>query len=450
MVAPVVLDRAKERLRSLQAALPTAKLRDKILRAEEKLPLLGCNIQMNESQAQQAAPVTQSVVELDNRQRNYLNVANDASRLRNSGRWMLGAGDTVGPMLPVWVEGEAPLLVIARSVQVAGVARIQGVLVDWEQLQAELLALLPDLFDPGSAKIVRCEDPTIDEQPSMMATVPARLVADFNGPIPRSELPVTTILWATWSVTLLGLLVLGFTLRAALGFGERRARFASAVTHELRTPLTTFRMYSEMLADGVVKDPADQQHYLKTLQRESDRLARVVENVLAWSRLEDGRFTARRQEVKVADLVEHVIPALGQRLAEVGMTLDVQVEDAAGSASVVTDEDAVGQILFNIADNAAKYASSADDLSVRLQVASVDGSVCMTVCDGGPGVAVEHRKGIFTPFDRGAVPGSSNDVPGVGLGLPLARGLARDLGGDLSLDQPGSGGACFTLQLPVA
>jgi two-component system sensor histidine kinase KdpD len=76
--------------------------------------------------------------------------------------------------------------------------------------------------------------------------------------------------------------------------------------------------------------------------------------------------------------------------------------------------------------------------------------VRLSVCDHGPGVDAAHRQSVFVPFDRGAVPGSSNDVPGVGLGLPLARGLARDLGGDLRLaDNPG-GGACFVLELPAA
>lgn len=455
-----VLNRAQSQLRLLQAGLPIHTLREKVGGAVAQLPLLGCNVVMNAAlptppsqqdfKPQQVAQLQQSVVELDNRQRNYLNVAHDANRNGNPGALTIVDGETVGPMVPVWIDGNEASLVFARRVTIAGEARIQGVIVDWDRLQAELLALLPDLFEPGCASIVRCEGPTAEEQPSMMATVPARLVAEFRGSVLSADLPVTTILWTTWSVTLLGLLVLGFTLRTALGFGERRARFASAVTHELRTPLTTFRMYSEMLADGMVKDPKDQQHYLKTLQRESDRLARVVENVLAWSRLEEGRFTARRQRVNVNDLVEHVIPALGQRLGEVNMTLDLQIDDSARDVVVETDEEAVGQILFNIADNAAKYAAAAQDSQVHLRVTCADGCVRMTMCDGGPGIAAKHRRSIFVPFDRGAVPGSSNDVPGVGLGLPLARGLARDLQGDLRLEDNPSGGACFVLDLPVA
>jgi signal transduction histidine kinase len=281
----------------------------------------------------------------------------------------------------------------------------------------------------------------------MLASVPVRFVAGAVAEV-ASGLPLPSMLALTWGVTLLGLLVLAGTLRTAIGFGERRARFASAVTHELRTPLTTFRMYSEMLADGVVQEPAAQREYLTTLQRESDRLARVVENVLAWSRLEEGRFTSRCERHVVGPLVERLVPVLERRLGDVGLQLAVQVD--AADAVVHTDEDAVGQILFNLVDNAAKYAREATDRRVELRV-SVDGpQVRFALRDHGPGVPAALQQRVFAPFDRGAVAAGSNDVPGVGLGLALARGLARDLGGELALDAMCTDGACFVLSLPGA
>ena len=105
---------------------------------------------------------------------------------------------------------------------------------------------------------------------------------------------------------ILAISAVGFTLRSTMALGERRARFASAVTHELRTPLTTFRMYSEMLADDMVKDPAQRATYLSTLRSEADRLSRLVENVLCFARLEDGRYRGRRERVAVSDLLERV------------------------------------------------------------------------------------------------------------------------------------------------
>ena len=107
-----------------------------------------------------------------------------------------------------------------------------------------------------------------------------------------------------WGAVLLAALAAGLTLRSVIDFGARRSRFASAVTHELRTPLTTFRMYSEMLAEGMVSDPARQIEYHRTLRDESARLAGLVENVLAYAQVEEGRAARRLGTLTLAGLVE--------------------------------------------------------------------------------------------------------------------------------------------------
>jgi two-component system sensor histidine kinase KdpD len=132
------------------------------------------------------------------------------------------------------------------------------------------------------------------------------------------------------------------------------------------------------------------------------------------------------------------------------MTLQLDLEPGAADAVVVTDEDAIDQILFNLADNAAKYACGAADKAVHVAARRAGNRVQIEVLDRGPGVAAAFRQRIFAPFDRGAVPTGSNDMPGVGLGLALARGLARDLGGELVLVEVAGGGACFRLELPAA
>jgi signal transduction histidine kinase len=439
------LDRAAALLARFGEGLPVTELEQKLGGAEELLPTMGCNpISPLDPVVQQ-----QGVNEYSNRQRSIANTQMPIQTRDGNANDFLRGRDGVGPLLPVWLDRDGGQLVFVRRVRAAGSARIQGVLVDWTQLQRELTALVEDLFPAHGVLLTRCEEPAPSEQPSMLASVPARLHAPCHDEL-ASGLPLPAILGTTWGVTLLGLLVLGFTLRAAIGYGERRARFASAVTHELRTPLTTFRMYSEMLADGMVTDPAAQRDYLTTLQRESDRLARVVENVLAWSRLEEGRFTARRARHEVGPLLDRVVPVLQRRLHEAGMVLDVQVDDAARAAVVTTDDDAVGQILFNLVDNAAKYARDASDRRVELRARQADGAVELIVRDHGPGVPAALHARVFAPFDRGAVAASSNEVPGVGLGLALARGLARDLGGDLRLAAApaGDGGASFVLTLP--
>ena len=451
-----VLDRAAERLADFERQLD----RDALLRrqgiAEAQLPMMGCNVVPPEAPPQ----TQQSVLEYSNRQRSAQNAfAPPQQAADNSdGQLFVGAvppgnvlnlnagAEQVGPMTPIWLDGEVARLVFVRRVTSAGVQRLQGALVDWPRMQQELLAQVADLFAPG-AQLVRCEQPDAAQQPSMLASIPVRLLASCPTEI-GVGLPLPWMLASTWGITLLGLGLLGFTLRAAIGYGERRARFASAVTHELRTPLTTFRMYSEMLADGVVTEPAAQREYLGTLQRESDRLARVVENVLAWSRLEEGRFRSRRETHRLGALLERITPPLQRRLHEVELELVVQCDQALAELELATDEDAVGQILFNLVDNAAKYARGAADRRVELQVAVRDDRVVLTLRDHGPGVPAAMGERIFAPFDRGAVAAGDNDVPGVGLGLALARGLSRDLGGELRLETGGGGGAAFSLELP--
>ncbi|MGB3967054.1 MAG: HAMP domain-containing sensor histidine kinase, partial [Planctomycetota bacterium] len=409
------LNGAAERLAGFAAVVTRDALEQKLGAVE--LTLATCSTEMPPSSPLQAQ---QSAQEFSNRQRSFQQNANPASPENYAVPGAATASENVGPLVPVWIDHAAdPQLLFVRRVRSATAIRLQGMVVDWPRLQQELIGLVTDLFHGGSARLVRCEQPAPTEQPSMLASVPARLEAPCDDRL-ASALPMPVILGTTWGVTLLGLCVLGFTLRAALGYGERRARFASAVTHELRTPLTTFRMYSEMLADGVVTEPAARQEYLTTLQRESDRLARVVENVLAWSRLEEGRFTSRRVSLEVGPLLERLAPALQRRAAEAGMALVVDVPAQLRAARVDTDEDAVGQILFNLVDNAAKYAKGAADPRIGLAVTKTGDQLAITVQDHGPGVASAHRDRIFAPFDRGAVAAGSNDVPGVGLGLALA------------------------------
>ena len=467
-----VLARAEQRLGELRPRLQLASLTHLLGDAEALLPMVGCNAMPPDSSSQ----TQQSVVEYGNRQVSNMALQSEQWRGHVAGsgtmtptpvrsvpepseQWTFHApaegaanagSGTIGPMVPIWLDGDPLLLAIGRRVQDARGTRLQGVVLDWSVVSQQMCGLVGDLFTADCVRLLRCEVPSPAEQASMLAAVPARLVVTLSTPIAASGLPTNTILGITWSVTLLGLLVLAFTLRAAIGFGERRARFASAVTHELRTPLTTFRMYSEMLADGVVTEPKARQEYLSTLQRESDRLARVVENVLAWSRLEEGRFTSRREPHAVGALVAGIEPVLRRRLVDAGMELQVRVEPAVADMRVSTDADAVGQILFNLIDNAAKHARGAAVRRVELHVHGDDGSVCFRVRDHGPGVPAGHRRSIFAPFDRGALPNSSNEVPGVGLGLPLARGLAHDLGGDLVLGDDVAPGACFVLTLPRA
>ena len=230
---------------------------------------------------------------------------------------------------------------------------------------------------------------------------------------------------------------------------ERRAAFVSAVTHELRTPLTTFRMYAEMLAEGIVRDEETRRSYLQTLRREADRLTHLVENVLAYARLEKGGTGARIRPVRVAELLSHARDRLATRAVEANFNLRMLGAPEVLKLAVLADPLAVEQILFNLVDNACKYAGAADDRKLELKVARQKERLLFKLRDHGPGIADRERKRLFQPFRKSASD-AANSAPGVGLGLAISRRLARQMAGELSLDNHLPDGACFVLTLPIA
>jgi len=375
------------------------------------------------------------------------------SQVPNSAWTAPAPGVSVGPLVPVMLAGTATdsstLLSFVRKVRGSRKQLLQGFVVDWERLEGTLLAQVSDLFSTARLHPDAEREAADDPSGAVLTTVPAFLEVSFPGTPPLApSTPVRVTLGVSWLAALLALVAVGITLRASIAFGERRSRFASAVTHELRTPLTTFRMYSEMLAKDMVPEER-RKEYLDTLQGEARRLSGLVENVLAYARLEEGRLQVRRERVTLGELLERCVPDLERRASEADMVLRRSGEADPGALgfAVETDVDAVRQILFNLVDNACKYGRSERGGAVQLGVAVRGERIQVRVRDHGAGVPPGVIEAIFRPFDRGKRDASDRS-PGVGLGLALARGLARDLGGELTLESVRGSGASFLLELP--
>src|SRR5204863_5142335 len=153
----------------------------------------------------------------------------------------------------------------------------------------------------------------------VLASLPVRLL--LSGPseiVVPDWTPVRTSLAIAWGGVGFAALAAGVLLRGVLILSERRAAFVSAVTHELRTPLTTFRMYSEMLSEGMVPDESQRRHYLSTLKAEADRLFHLIENVLSYARLERGRRKTLRTAGTVEQLLRPIVARLSERAARDG------------------------------------------------------------------------------------------------------------------------------------
>jgi signal transduction histidine kinase len=391
--------------------------------------------------------VQRSVDEFDRR-----SSANVAQQVTLANTDTLEGEFCIGPLASVWQRGAAGLeLHFARRIQGPNGASHESYRLDWDGLAALLLAEIADLFP--SAQLLPLEDTEAEglERAMRLAAVPAQLVVP--PPRPAEDLPHGHLwtLGGAWSALLFALVMGGLALRASYAYGDKHRRFTHAVTHELRTPLTTFRMYSEMLARGMVP-PASQGEYLTTLESEATRLARLVDNVLRYARLEDVGQAVPMSEVAAGGLVERCVPELARICERSGASLEVQ-DLIEGDVRLRTDPEAVLQVLANLVENACKYGRppQTDDgaaVPVVLRATCEAGRMRLDVCDEGPGVPRGVERSIFEPFDRGGRD-SSDRAPGVGLGLALSRALASELGGSLAL-VPSARGAVFRLTLPLA
>ncbi|MEI8243955.1 MAG: HAMP domain-containing sensor histidine kinase, partial [bacterium] len=240
-----------------------------------------------------------------------------------------------------------------------------------------------------------------------------------------------------------GWLLLRDAHRSAID-ARTRTTFVANVSHELKTPLTTIRMYAELLSEGRARDESRRAHYLEVIVQESQRLTRLINNVLDFSRLEQGRKTYRPEALDLAAETHRIVEAQLGRLQAAGLAVELAGADTPCPAHA--DRDAVEQALLNLLDNAAKYGVSGKRLLVR--VATADGAAQVHVCDWGPGVPAAHRSRLFQQFHR-ADDSLTTRQPGCGLGLSISRRLLRDQGGELRYETAEGGGACFVMTVPA-
>lgn len=383
----------------------------------------------------------------------------------------------VKPMKALWLDDH---LVLARESRVEGRHFVQGCVLNWPEIQTWLAGEARDLLP--DAKLVPVREPQSVRSQGMLASIPIRLQTGERPAVALPWLtPTRTALGISWLCFILSGTAVALLLRAALQLSERRGAFVSAVTHELRTPLTTFRLYTEMLNGGMV-DEEGSREYLDTLHREAERLGHLVENVLSYARLENHRKRPICEDFDLDAVLARMRDTLNRRAAEAEMTLEftpvaapVQCEEGAriqtsreseflrtqlrgketepDSASpeplrVRADAAAVERIVFNLVDNACKYARSAEDKRIHV-ACKPNGSIAeVRVIDHGPGVPADVAQRMFHPFEKSDRE-AANTAPGVGLGLSLSRRLARSMGGDLTLDRGETNGACFVLSLPL-
>ena len=363
---------------------------------------------------------------------------------------------------PAMMDGRLHLF---AWVQPGGVGDIRGVEVDLAALVARLGGALPAEPVSGEGYALRDEQGRVLHQAGAVQ----------RGSDPVLRIPFATALLPGWDVTAyllpapglaasgdgffwVGTMLVAIFVAAILAGGSlllwqarrsedeatQKTSFVANVSHEFKTPLTTIRLYSELLEQGRVRDTAQGTEYLRTIGRETQRLARLVNNALDFSRLEQGRKKYARESIDLTAELGRLLDTHAPRVADAGLVLTRALPTSA--LQVETDRDAVEQIVLNLIDNACKYAAAGGELTVSLAPRGAKGAE-IRVADRGPGVPPDHRERIFEKFHR-VDDALTAEKTGAGLGLSIARQLARGLGGELRYAARAGAGAEFVLELP--
>jgi len=236
-------------------------------------------------------------------------------------------------------------------------------------------------------------------------------------------------------------------LQRELLLSRQKTDFVSNVSHELKTPLTSIRMFAELLADGRVQDPEKQRSYLSIITAESARLTRLINNVLDFAHMERGEKKYQMRSVDLVDMVKNAAESLRTQLETAQFKLKVELPEQPLIAK--GDADALAQVMVNLLSNAEKYSGESKEITVTLKRAHQPFAHAeIQVLDRGTGVPKGCEEKIFEQFYR-AHDSLSSGIQGSGLGLTLARQIARAHCGELSYAPREGGGSCFTLKLPV-
>jgi len=244
-------------------------------------------------------------------------------------------------------------------------------------------------------------------------------------------------------VAALATLVAGILLRQ-VRLTRLKNDFVATVSHELKTPLASMRVLVDTLLEGRIRDGQQADEYLRLIARENERLSRLIDNFLSFSRMERNKRTFDFENVAPEDIVGAAVEAVRERFESGGCALETEV--APDLPEVVADRDAMTTVLLNLMDNAYKYSPESKQVTVRVY-AEAD-RVCFAVADKGIGLSRRESRKILERFyqvDRSL----SRNTGGCGLGLSIVKFIVDAHQGSIDIQsQPGKG-STFVVGIPV-
>jgi Na+/proline symporter/nitrogen-specific signal transduction histidine kinase len=221
--------------------------------------------------------------------------------------------------------------------------------------------------------------------------------------------------------------------------------FLSTVTHELRTPLTSIRSFSEILHDSPDLDLAERQHFLTIIIRESERLTRLINQVLDLTKIETGRMKWQMTQVDLGEVINQSVTSLRGLFEERAIQVDVNLPDEV--PPIRADRDQLIQLVINLLSNAQKFCPAGTG-RVAVDLKAENATAIVSVADNGPGIPYSEQEKIFEKFHQVRA-GRTGNPMGSGLGLAICRGIVEHLGGKIWVESDPGRGATFFFTLPV-
>jgi signal transduction histidine kinase len=240
-------------------------------------------------------------------------------------------------------------------------------------------------------------------------------------------------------------LVVGRTLKREVEVARLKSQFVAAVSHEFRSPLTGISQLSELLVGGKVTSDTRRQQYYELIHSESRRLSRLVEQVLDFARMDEGRKEYRCERVETSGWVRAVADDFQRTPAAQGKTIAVSVPE--GLPPLMVDAQAMAGAIHNLLDNAVKYSPGGDTVWLDVSATAGGASVAISIRDEGVGIPPDEQQHLFERFFRGRR--LTDTIAGTGLGLSLVKHVICAHGGEISVTSTPGAGTTFTVVLPV-
>ncbi len=242
----------------------------------------------------------------------------------------------------------------------------------------------------------------------------------------------------------LGLIFTLQVINKELLLSKMKSDFISTVSHEFKSPLTSIRQMTEMLYNDRIKEEPRKKEYYTVMLEQTERLSHLIDNILDFSRIEEGKKAFRFQKSDIKELVTHVKSVYQRSIEDEGFTISLSVPEKA--PLLVIDRDAIQQVIYNLLDNAYKY--SGESKEIRITVALSDNSIKIAIQDFGIGIGSDDRNKIFDRFYRGGK-ALSRSIKGSGIGLTIVKRIVEAHHGNVAFESTPGKGSIFYVTLPV-